>query len=111
MEESWHSYGGYGSAGEQPERRHEAEDWAGRATLCPILSAQSLAQGDKLRGQPILVCAFSSSGLDGLAIEMATIGAPRVIGGRWPGGLDVVIEGLAIGDFSLARRLEEDRVC
>jgi hypothetical protein len=55
MIESWHSCGGYGSAGEQPERRHEAEDWAERAMLCSLLSAQFLAESEKLTGQSGLV--------------------------------------------------------
>ena len=110
MIESRRSCGGYGSAGEQPERRHEAEDWAGRATLCPMLSAQSLAQGDKLSGQRILVCAFSSSGLDGLAIEMAAILTPGRVSGWRPGGFELLIDGFAIGDVGLAGRLVVDSI-
>ena len=43
-----HSCGGYGSAGEQPERRHEAEDRAELKRLCSLLSALFSAESAKL---------------------------------------------------------------
>lgn len=41
--------------------------------------------------------------LDGFAIEMLAMGAPRVIGGgRWFGELELVVEGFAVHHFTLA---------
>jgi hypothetical protein len=102
MVESWHSCGGYGSAGEQPERRHEAEDWAERSPLCSLISAQFLAKSEKLKSQTGSVWVMGNSLLDGFAIEMMAIASPGVmrIGGL--GGLDLVVEGFSIDDFCLA---------
>lgn len=102
MVDFWHSCGGYGSAGEQPERRHEAEDRAERVALCSLVSALFLAESDKLTSQPISVCAMGSGLLDGFAIEMTAILTPGVVGSRRLGGVDVTIKGLGIHDFGLA---------
>ena len=111
MVDSRHSCGGYGSAGEQPERRHEAEDWAERSSLCSLVSAQSLAESDNLTGPPGSVCAMGRGILDGFSIEVATeTFAPGMIWGRRFGSTDLSIQGLGIHDFCLAGGLMVDGV-
>ena len=102
MVDSRHSCGGYGSAGEQPERRHEAEDWAERRSLCSLLPAQFLAESDKLKGQSILVCAIGMGLWDGFAVQVTAILSPGVVGSRRLGGPDLTIQGFGIHDFGLA---------
>jgi hypothetical protein len=60
MLNSPYSCGGYGTAGEQLERRHEAENWAERVTLCSLLSAQFLAESEKLICPSGSICAMGS---------------------------------------------------
>ena len=108
--DSWHSCGGYGSAGEQPERRHEAKDWAEWERSALLVSAQFLAESDKLTHQPISVCAIGGSLLDRFAVEMMAVLAPRMVGRRGLGQLELVIEGLGIGYLRLAGWLVEDGV-
>lgn len=107
---SRHSCGGYGTAGEQPERRHGAKDRAERSRLCSLFSVLFLAESEKLSQGVVSVCGIGRRLLDGFAIEMLSIPPPGVVSGRRPGGLELVIEGFAIGDFGLARRLVEDGV-
>lgn len=104
------SVGGYGSAGEQPERRHGAKDRAERSTLCSLLSVLFLAASEKLTGQPDLVCTIGSTFRKGFAIEVFAITSPGMVRGRCPGGLDLVIERFGIGDYGLAWRLVVDGV-
>jgi hypothetical protein len=110
MVDSWHLCGGYGTAGEQPERRHEAEDRAERAALCSLVSALFLAESEKLTGQPISVCAIGKGLVDGFTVDVAAIPTPGMISRRRLGGTDLVIEGFAIHNFSLAGRLLVDSV-
>ena len=105
-----HSCGGYGSAGEQPERRHEAEDRAERRMLCSLHSALSLAESEKLTGRSNLVFAIGEAFLDGFAIEMMSILTPGMVSSRGLRELEVMIEGLGIHDFCLARRFVVDGV-
>jgi hypothetical protein len=104
------SCGGYGTAGEQPERRHEAENWAERSTLCSSFCAQFLAESEKLICPPDSICVMGRSFWNGFAIEMFAIASPGMVSGGCPRGFDVVIEGLGIGNFGLARRLVVDGV-
>ena len=48
--------------------------------------------------------------MDRFAVEMVAIGTPRVVGSRRLRGLELMIEGLGVDDFSLAGRLVIDRV-
>ena len=73
-------------------------------------SAQSLAESDKLKGEPNSVRAMGKGLLNRLSVEVLAIAAPGVIGSRRRRGLDVSIEGLGIDDFSLAGGLVEDGV-
>jgi hypothetical protein len=84
------------------ERRHEAEDWAERRSLCSLHSAQFLAESDKLSGQSISVCVIGRGFVDGFAIEMMAVLMPGVIRSWGLMGLDLSIEGFGIDNFSLA---------
>lgn len=107
MIDSKHSCGGYGTAGEQPERRHEAEDRAERRALCSLHLALFLVESEKLTGQSNLVCAIGGDLLDRLAIEMVAILTPGMVR-SW--GLEVMIEGFGIHDFGLTRGFVIDSV-
>ena len=75
-----------------------------------LVTAQFLAESDKLEGRSILVCAIGRGFQDGFAIEMATILAPGVIQSWRLRDVDLAIQGFGIHDFSLAGGLVEDRV-
>jgi hypothetical protein len=87
-----------------------AEDWAEQTPLCSLLSAQFLAESDKLIRRPISVWAIGSGFLEGFAAFGVAKLAPGVIWSRRFRGFDMAIEGLGIDDFSLADGLVEDGV-
>ena len=66
-----------------------------------LLSAQFLAESEKLTGQSISVCAMGSSLLNGFTADVAAIGTPGVIRSG-VGDLDLVVEGFGVDDFGLA---------
>ena len=67
-----------------------------------MLFAQSLAESEKLTGQPKSVCAIGRGFVDGFAIEMMAILMPGVIRSRGLRGFDLPIEGFGIDDFGLS---------
>ena len=67
-----------------------------------LLSAQFLAESDKLKSRSISVCTIGRGFLDGFAVDVVAILVPRVVRSGGLGGFDLSIEGFGIDDFSLA---------
>ena len=88
-----------------------AENRAEPTGLCPWLSALFLAESDKLRCGSPSVCGMGRGWWDGLAIEMAAeVTSPGMIGGGGVWGVDLMIEGFGVHDFSLTLRFMVDGV-
>ena len=67
-----------------------------------LLSAQFLAESDKLTGESISGCAMGGGFLNGFTADVAAIGTPGVIRGWGLGGFELVVEGFGVHDIGLA---------
>ena len=78
--------------------------------FCPLGSAQSLAESDKLIGWPISICAKGRELLRGFATGRLGILAPGMVRGRGLGDPDLMIQAFSVGHFSLKNGLVVDGV-
>ena len=75
-----------------------------------LVSAQFLAESDKLTDHLLSICAMGRSLWDRFATETTAIGTPGVVGSGWFWDFELMVESFGVDHFGLADRLVENGV-